>query len=191
MPEPSQITVLLNQLNSGKDEALEQLMPLVYDELRGMARQQLRFERQGHTIQPTALVNEAYLKLINQHNINANHRTQFLMIAGQMMRRVLVDYARKHKRKKRGGGIKPVPLEVAEEFLSDKEAQEVLSLDDALERLEKVDPRAAKVVECRFYAGMSLSETAEVLNVSTKTVQRDWLAARAWLRKEVTFEISP
>ena len=179
----------MQQLESGQDEALEQLMPLLYDELRGIARHQLRYERAGHTINPTALVNEAYLRLINQNQINADHRTQFLMIASKTMRRVLVDYARKHKRQKRGGGVAPVPIDLVENFLSDREADEVLELDDALSRLEKVDARAARVVECRFYAGMSLADTAEVLNVSTKTIQRDWLAARAWLRKEVAFEL--
>lgn len=166
-------------------------MPMVYNELRAIAGNQLRFERAGHTLNPTALVNEAYLKLMDQKKIQAAHRTQFLMIAGHIMRRILVDYARKRKRQKRGGDFQKVSMESVEPFLSNEEAEEVLSLDSALKDLEKVDPRASKVIECRFYAGLSLEETASLLGVSVKTVQRDWLAARAWLRKEVSIDVAP
>lgn len=189
MKEQGEITILLDQLGAGNEEALDQLVPLLYDDLRRVAHQQLRFERTDHTITPTALVNEAYLKLIKQRKIEAGQRTQFLMIAGHTMRRVLVDYARKHKREKRGGGVKPVPMEEVAPFLSDQEVEEVLGLDQALKQLEKIDKRGSKVIECRFYCGLSLDETAKLLNVSVKTVQRDWLAARAWLRKKVAIDL--
>ena len=185
MPAPGQVTQWLTRLREGDEDALEHLMPLLYDELRRMARQQLRYERPGHTLNPTALVNEVYLKLIQQRQIEAGHRTQFLAIASHTMRRILVDYARAKKRFKRGGGQQPVSLREAESFLTDQEADEVLALDEALERLAAVNERAGQVVQFRFYSGLSVEETADVLGVSIKTVQRDWLTARAWLRKEI------
>ena len=186
---PGQITQWLTRLREGDEDALEHLMPLLYDELRRMARQQLRYERPGHTLNPTALVNEVYLKLVQQRQIEAGHRTQFLAVASNTMRRILVDYARTKKRFKRGGGQQPVPLDEAEPFLTDQEADEVLALDEALERLAAVNERAGQVVHYRFYSGLSLDETAQVLGVSVKTVQRDWITARAWLRKEIAHEL--
>ncbi len=185
MLAPGQVTLWLTRLREGDEEALESLMPLLYDELRRTARQQLRYERPGHTLNPTALVNEAYLRLVQQKQIDAGHRTQFLAIASRTMRRILVDYARAKKRLKRGSGQQPVSLDEAEAFLTDQEADEVLALDEALERLAAVNERAGQVVQFRFYSGLSIEETAAVLGVSIKTVQRDWFTARAWLRKEI------
>ena len=179
------VTDLLHRLRSGDDDALEHLMPLLYDELHTLARRQLRGERAGHTLNPTALVNEAYLKLTQQHAVQAEDRTQFLAIAATTMRRLLVDYARTRKRLKRGGGVRPLPLDDALPFLSDDEADEMLALDEALTRLAAINPRGGQVVQYRFFGGLSLEETAEALDVSVKTVQRAWTAARAWLRKEV------
>ncbi len=179
------VTHLLHRLRDGDDTALEHLMPLLYDELHTLARRQLRGERAGHTLNPTALVNEAYLKLAQQHAVQAEDRTQFLAIAATTMRRLLVDYARTRKRLKRGGGVRPLPLDDALPFLSDHEADEMLALDEALTRLAAINPRGGQVVQYRFFGGLSLEETAEALDVSVKTVQRAWTAARAWLRKEV------
>ena len=161
----------------------------LYDELRDLARGQMRREAEGHTLTPTSLVNEAYLRLAGQRNISDADRTRFLGAAAQAMRRVLVDHARARLRDKRGGGARPVPLDELEDFLSDDEAEEVVALDDAMVRLAELSPRSAVVVEQRFFAGLTLDETAELLGVSVKTVQRDWLAARAWLRKEVRREL--
>ena len=189
MLAPGQVTQWLTRLREGDDEALEHLVPLLYDELRGMARWQLRNERPGHTLNPTALVNEVYLKLVQQRQIEAGHRTQFMAVASNTMRRILVDYARTKKRLKRGGGQQPVSLDEAEPFLTDQEAGEVLALDEALERLAALNERACQVVQYRFYSGLTHDETADVLGVSAKTVQRDWLTARAWLRNEVAQEL--
>lgn len=179
----------LEAMTGGDAAALDQVVRILYDELRGLARHKLRDERAGHTLSPTALVNEVYLKLARHDRIGAESRTRFLAVAARTMRRVLVDYARTRKRDKRGGGQVPIPLEDVEPFLSVEEAEEIVALDDALRRLATLDERAAQVVEQRFYAGMSAEETAELLGVSTKTVQRDWMAARAWLRKEVAREL--
>ena len=176
-------------MTGGDPAALDQVVRLLYDELRVLARQKLRNERAGHTLSPTALVNEAYLKLARHDRIGAGSRTQFFAVAATTMRRVLVDYARTRKRRKRGGGQEPVPLDEVEPFLSEEEADEIVALDDALRRLAVLDARAAQVVEQRFYAGMSAEETAQQLGVSAKTVQRDWVAARAWLRTEVARDL--
>ena len=189
MPTSGEVTQLLHRLDRGDDDALERLMPLLYDELRMVARKQLRRERRNHTLGTTALVNEAYLKLVGQQRLNAEDRGRFFAIAATTMRRILIDYARARKRLKRGGGQTPVPLDEAEAFLTDREADEVLALDDALERLAAVNPRGSQVVQYRFFSGLTLAETAEVMDVSVKTVQRAWVAARAWLRKEVAGEL--
>lgn len=182
---PGQVTQCLRRLRDGDEDALEQLMPLLYDELRVLARKQLRSERSGHTLSTTALVNEAYLRLVDQRQLRPEDRAQFFAIAATTMRRILVDYARARKRLKRGGEQQPIPLEEAESFLTDEEADEVLALDAALDRLATLEPRVVQVVQCRFYSGLTLDETAQALDVSVKTVQRDWIAARAWLRKEI------
>lgn len=161
-------------------------MALLYDELRRLAHQRLRDERSEHTLDTTALVHEAYLRLFHQQALDARTRADFFAIASNTMRRVLVDYARARRRQKRGGGQAMVPLDDVAPFLTDRAAEEVLGLDDALERLRGMQPRAVNVVEMHFFGGLTLSEIAGLLDVSEKTVQRDWQAARAWLRKEVS-----
>ena len=183
------LTVWLGRMNEGDSSALDQVMRLLYDEMRTLARHRLRDERPDHTLAATALVNEIYLKLSAQRRINAADRVHFMGVAAMTMRRVLVDYARSRTRAKRGSGSQPIPLEDVEAFLSFEESEEILALDAAIERLTALDPRAAKVVVQRFYSGLSVEETAQLLGVSTKTVQREWVAARAWLRKEVAHEM--
>lgn len=186
MDESGDVTRWLERLGAGDPGALDEVLRLLYHELHTIARARLRNERSNHTLSATALVNEAYLKLSRDERIGASSRTQFFGIAAKTMRRVLVDYARTRTRLKRGGGMaEHVSIDDVEPFLSDVEADEMLELEDALERLHALQPRAARVVECRFFAGLGVEETAAVLGVSAKTVQRDWLAARAWLRKEI------
>ena len=190
MSPDQDVTQWLRQMSDGDPAALDRVVGLLYDELRAMARSRLADERKGHTLSATAVVNEVYLKLARQHRIAAPDRTRFLAVAANTMRRVLVDYARTRRRAKRGGGEANVPLEDVEHLvLSDGEADEVLALDAALTRLAEINPRGAEVVQQRFYAGLSLEDTATLLGVSTKTIQRDWIAARAWLRKEVAREL--
>lgn len=179
----------LRLLAEGDSAALDRVIRLLYDELRDLARARLRSERPGHTLGVTALVNEAYLRLARQNRIAAESRTQFFAVASKTMRRVLVDYARTRKRAKRGGDAERVPLEEVEPFLTDVEADELLALEDALERLAAGNARAAEVVEHRFFSGLTIEEIAQIQGVSTKTVQRDWMAARAWLRKEVARDL--
>lgn len=183
--EEGDVTRALRSLREGDSSAVDALIPLLYDELRGVARQWLARERSGHTLGATALVSEAYLRLARQNRIEARDRQQFFAVAANTMRRVLVDYARTRNRDKRGGGVVAIPLDEAHAFLDAEEAEEVIALDGALERLAALDPRAARVVEQRFYAGLTVDEIAEVLGVSPRTVHRDWITARAWLRKEV------
>jgi RNA polymerase sigma factor (TIGR02999 family) len=182
-----QVTEWLVRWRAGDDRALEQLVPLVYEELRQVARQQLRRESAGHTLSATALVHEVYLRLLQQRQLSATDRDGFLGIASQTMRRILVDHARARSRLKRGGANRPGPLEPGNDppLLSDPEVEEVLAIDLALERLAQVDARAHRVVECRIFAGLTLEETARVVGISGKSVQRTWSAARAWLRKEI------
>ena len=185
MSASSEITVLLKALCNGEEEALDKLHALLYDELRELARYQLRNEREGHTLNPTALVNEAYLRLSKHDVINATERNQFFGIAGITMRRILVDYARARKSKKRGEGKEEVSLEHVEPYLTDQQSEEIIALDNALNDLTKINERASQVVAYRFFCGLSLEETAQVLHISSRTVQRDWVFAQAWLRKEV------
>jgi RNA polymerase sigma-70 factor, ECF subfamily len=180
-----EVTVLLDRWRSGDREAVEQILPLLYTELREVARRALRRERPNHTLSATEVVHEAYLRLLDQRQIVAKDRTELLSIAANTMRRLLVDYARTRKRQKRGNGEEPLPLEEIELFVNDQQAEELLALDLALERLAAANPRGCQVIEQRYFGGLSLEESAEVLQVSTKTVQRDYLAARAWLRKEL------
>lgn len=164
------------------------MVPLVYEELRRMARRHLRGERRSHTLRTTALVHEAYLRLADQHGLSGVERTRFFAAASNTMRRVLVDHARRRCRLKRGGGAEHLALEEGEDpalLLSEEECLELVALDGALDRLADLKPRAAMVVQHRFFGGLDLNETAAVLGVSSKTVQRDWIVARAWLRKEV------
>lgn len=169
--------------------AADELVAKLYEELRTLAHAHLRRERTGHTLSTTGLANEAYLRLVQQHSLAGIGRAEFFSAASAAMRRILVDSARARLRIKRGGGAEMVPLDDVEEFLSVDEAEEMVALDDALERLRVVNPRGADVVTCRFFTGLSLEETAETLGVSAKTVQRDWLVARAWLRKEVAADL--
>jgi RNA polymerase sigma factor (TIGR02999 family) len=183
------LTPHFQALTAGDPEALDRIVRALYDELRDLARRRLRDERSGHTLQATALVNEAYLRLSRENRISAESRTRFLAVASNTMRRILVDYARARGRAKRGGGAERVPLENVEAFLTDEEADEILALEDALVRLSQANPRGARVVELRFFAGLDMEEIAGLLEVSSKTVQRDWIAARAWLRKEVAADL--
>lgn len=168
----------------GNQAAGPQLIPLVYGELRRMADGYMRHERPGHTLQTTALVHEAYLKLVDQHSANWQSRAHFFGIAAQVMRRVLIDHARGHIREKRGGGREAVPLEEAVIF-SKERAEEFLELDRALAALATVDARQANIVELRYFGGLTVEETAEVLGISPKTVKRDWKVAKAWLHGEL------
>ncbi|MEK7316907.1 MAG: ECF-type sigma factor [Candidatus Eisenbacteria bacterium] len=186
-----EITRELDSLRRNEPGSLDRLVGLLYEELRRLARQRLRGERAGHTLDTTALVHEAYLRLFREPSIDVATRADFFAVASNTMWRVLVDYARARARQKRGGGEQPIPLEEVEPFLSDRAAAEVLDLDEALQRLRSMQPRAAAVVEMHFVGGLTMEEIATHLGVSTKTVQRDWQAARAWLRKEVSGAILP
>jgi len=179
------VTTWLERWRGGDREAFDRIMPLVYTELREVARRALRRERPDHTLSATALVNEAYLRLLRERRIAAEDRAGFLSVAACTMRRLLVDYARTRKRDKRGGGADLLPIDEAERFLTDPETEELLALDLALDRLATVNPRGCRVIEHRYFAGLSLEESAEALGVSVKTVHRDFLASRAWLRKEL------
>jgi RNA polymerase sigma factor (TIGR02999 family) len=184
--EPSQadVTILLSESTRGNQDAIERLVPLVYDELKRLANCYMRRERPDHTLQATALVNEAYLKLVCQQSVNWQSRSHFFGIAAQLMRRILIDHARRHLRKKRGGGQVVVPLDEGL-FFSTGQSALLLRLDEALERLAKLDSRQGKIVELRFFGGMSVEETAEFLGISPKTVKRDWSVAKAWLHGEL------
>jgi RNA polymerase sigma factor (TIGR02999 family) len=186
MPDaiPREVTQLLGQWTGGDRQALDELMPLVYEELRRMAHGHMARERDGHTMQATALVNEVYLKLKDRRTAQWKNRAQFFAVAAQLMRRVLVDYARQHARVKRGGGAPQLSLDEAMLVSKDK-GDEVLALDDALQKLEQFDKRKCQVAVMRFFAGLSAKETAEALSISVETVTRDWRLARAWLRNEL------
>jgi RNA polymerase sigma factor (TIGR02999 family) len=178
------MTQLLVAWSNGDEAALDELAPLVYDELRRMARRQMNREREGHTLQTTALVNEAYLRLVDQRDVRWQNRAHFFAIAARMMRRILIDHARSLRYEKRGGGAHKVSLEEAAE-LSGARAAELVALDEALNALAELDARKSRVVELRFFGGLSVEETAEVLSVSPETVTRDWRRAKAWLHREM------
>ncbi len=184
MATQAQATELLLSLSSGNREALNKLLPLVYDELRGIARRRLRHERPGHTLDTVGLVNEAYLKLIQLDRIQWNSRAHFLAIAAQAMRNILVNHALKRNRLKRGGGAPHVQLEEAA-GLPTADADRILALHEALERLAALNPRHARVVECRFFGGMTIEETATALDASPATIKRDWSLLRLWLGREL------
>ncbi len=181
-----QITQLLKQWSDGDAEVLDDLMPLVYVELRRQASGYLRRERSNHTLQPTALINEVYLKLIDQRDVKWQNRAHFFAIAAQAMRRILVDYARERKREKRGGAAENLPLDEALTIVSQEKSVDLVALDEALDKLAQFDERQAKVVELRYFSGLSIDETAEVLGVSNVTIRRDWNMAKAWLLQEIT-----
>ena len=185
MQSPDGITQLLLLWNGGDQTALEKLMPLVHSELRRLAGNYLRRERQGHTLQPTALVNEAYLRLVDQRNANWQNRAQFYGIAAQLMRRILVDHARLKHAEKRGGSKQERLSITSAHDLSTKPDLDVLALHEALEELATVDPQQARIVELKFFGGLSIEETAVVMNLGHATVERDWKMARAWLRRQL------
>jgi len=188
MTAPSEeVTQLLIAWSNGSQDALDKLMPLVYAELRQMAKRYMSRQAPGHTLQTTALIHEAFLKLVDQSEKHFQNRAHFFGVAAQAMRHILVDYARSRRYAKRGGGAAPVPLDEAA-VVSGERAAELVALDDALEALAKVDPRKSRVVEMRYFGGLSVEETAEVLKVSVDTVMRDWRLAKTWLLRELTGE---
>lgn len=181
---PGEVTELLLAWSQGDGRALDRLVPLVYDELRRLARHHMRCERPGHALQTTALVHEAYLRLVNQRSVRWQNRAQFFGVAAQLMRRILVDHARALHSAKRGSGVPTLPLS-EEATLSPERAEEIVVVDEALRRLKEIEPRKSRVVELRFFGGLSVEEAAEVLGTSPVTVARDWRAARAWLYHEI------
>jgi RNA polymerase sigma-70 factor (ECF subfamily) len=183
-PSPEEVTQLLKNWRSGDQSALDTLMPLVYDELHRMARRYMRRERAGHTLQTSALVNEAYLRLAGQRDIEWQSRAHFFAVAARVMRHLLVDYARNQKYAKRGGGAQQVTLDEAA-IVSTGRNEQLLALDEALARLASIDNRKSRLVELRYFGGMSTEETAEVLGVSAITVKREWQKAKAWLYREM------
>jgi RNA polymerase sigma factor (TIGR02999 family) len=181
----SEVTQLLREWSEGREEAREALLGLVYDPLRAIAERHLHGERAGHTLQPTALVHELYLRLVDQRRVDWNDRTHFFAVAAKVMRRILVDHARRRNSEKRGGGLVPVTIGAALEKAVE-ESFDVVALDAALESLEKVYPQQARVVELRFYGGLTIDETAEAMKISPATVSREWTMARAWLRRALS-----
>lgn len=184
MTSQHEITRLLADWSRGDRQALEKLTPLVYDELRRLASRYLRQERHGHTLQSTALVHEAYLKLVGQNQVQWQNRAHFFGIAAQMIRRILVDYARARTADKRGAGAEKLSLDEAI-ALPGYPDLDLIALDDALEGLATIDARQSRLVELRFFAGLTLEETAEVLQMSPATAKRDWVSAKAWLSREI------
>ncbi len=187
MSNSKRATELLLLVGNGHRQALDELLPLVYEELRAIARRKLRSERSGHTLTTTALVHEAYLKLVQLDRMQWQSRAHFLAIAAHAMRNILVDYAQRRKSLKRGGGARRVPLADAEatETLPVEDADRILALDAALERLSALDQRHVRIFECRFFGGMTIEETATALDVSPATIKRDWTLLRAWLAREL------
>jgi RNA polymerase sigma factor (TIGR02999 family) len=180
-----QITQLLIAWNQGDQSARDELTPLIYDELRRMARGYLRRERPGHTLQPTALVHEAFLRLIGQSQVNWQNRAHFFGAAARLMRQILIDHAETRRATKRGGGAERVSLDDADHFTVGPEI-DLIALDEALGRLEALDPRQGRIVEMRYFSGLTIEEIAEAIGVSPATVKRDWSMARAWLRRELS-----
>lgn len=179
------VTKLLEDWSGGDREALEQLMPLVYDELRRMAKRYMNSQPSGHTLQTTALIHEAYLKLADNKEKQFANRAHFFAVAANAMRHILVDHARSRQSEKRGGGVQKISLEEAA-IVSNERFAEVIALDDALKNLEKEDERKSRVVELRYFGGLSVAETAEVLKISPETVLRDWRFAKTWLLRELS-----
>ncbi|HXU35940.1 MAG TPA: sigma-70 family RNA polymerase sigma factor [Blastocatellia bacterium] len=184
---PNEVTQSLLDWSEGDKAAIDRLMPVVYDELRKLAHYHMGRERRGHTLQTSALVNEAYLRLIDQKSVQWRNRAHFFGIASQMMRRILVDHARSRQYAKRGGGAHRVSLDEAL-LVCEERVAEVVALDDALTSLAVIDKRKSQIVEMRFFGGLSIDETAEVLGVSPGTVMRDWTLAKAWLHREISKE---
>jgi RNA polymerase sigma factor (TIGR02999 family) len=181
------VTELLVRARDGDSSALANIFPLIYDELRRLAKQQLVREPDGHTLSPTALVHEAYMRLIDYSKMEWNGRSHFMAVAATAMRRILVDHARSHRSAKRGGGLKRVPIESVELGAEDR-ADLLIAVDEALVRLKEIEPRQAQVVECRFFGGMTEDETAEALGIGVRTAKRDWAKAKVWLHKEIALD---
>jgi RNA polymerase sigma factor (TIGR02999 family) len=181
------ITGLLLAWRSGDQDALDQLFPRVYEELRHIAHRRLGHEREDHTLGTTALVNEAYLKLVDQTRVQWSDRAHFFAVAARVMRRILIDYARRHHARKRGGDVAPVTLDdealANATLVADQRAEMLLALDEALTRLAELDERLSRVVECRFFGGLTEEETAQALSVTARTVRRDWVKAKGWLHQ--------
>jgi RNA polymerase sigma-70 factor, ECF subfamily len=188
-PKQHEITQLLAEWSDGNQSALDELYPLVYDELHRLARRYMSRERQGHTLQTTALINEAYVRLVDQRNVHWANRSHFFAISAQIMRRILIDHARRHAYAKRGGGAQQVSLDEAA-IVTRTAGAELLRLDEALKSLAEMDPRRSQVVELRYFGGLNNEEIAGVLNISENTVTRDWNMARAWLHQQLS-ESSP
>lgn len=184
-PNSGNVTQLLFDWRNGNDDALNQLMSLVYDELRGLAKRYMSRERVSHTLQTNALVNEAYLRLINQQDVDWQNRAHFFAIAAQVMRHLLVDHARAKQYAKRGGGAQQITLDEGVAIAAEQSV-DVLALHEALEQLAEVDERKSRIVELRYFGGLSAEETAEVLGVSEITIKREWLKAKAWLFRELS-----
>ena len=186
LQKSQEITRILQEWSNGKQEALDALLPLVYDELHQQASRYLRRERAGHTLQTTALIHETYLKLIDQREVNWQNRAHFFGVAAQAMRRILVDYAKARHRVKRGGAEENLPLEAATLAVSGERSVDLEALDEALTQLAELDERQARIVELRYFSGLSIEETAEVLHISSATVKTDWKSAKAWLYQEIS-----
>ena len=184
MDEPGDVTRLLGVANEGDPEAMRTVLALLHDRLREIAHRQLAHEADGHTLETDGLVNEAYLRMLGVERVRWRDRQHLLAMAARTMRRVLLDYADRRRAQKRGGGVVPVALDEAVVAV-DRHADDLRALDEALERLERIAPRQSRVVECRFFASLSIEETAAVLELSPATVKRDWIAARAWLNREL------
>ena len=184
-PSQKSITQLLKEWRDGDETALDRLLPLVYEELRRLAHHYMRRERPGHTLQTTALVNEVYLRLVDHKSMRWQNRAHFYAVAAQAMRRILIDHARSRNYLKRGGDVKMIQLEEAATVVQ-KQAADLIALDDALSELAAIDPRKSKIVEMRYFGGMSVEETAEALDVSPVTVMRDWSTAKAWLLRALS-----
>jgi RNA polymerase sigma-70 factor, ECF subfamily len=184
-PQQHEITQLLAEWSDGNQSALDELYPLVYDELHKLARRYMSRERQGHTLQTTALINEAYVRLVDQRNVHWANRSHFFAISAQIMRRILIDHARRNAYAKRGGGARQVSLDEAA-TITRSPGTDILRLDEALKSLAEMDPRRSQVVELRYFGGLNNEEIAGVLKVSENTVTRDWNMARAWLHQQLT-----
>lgn len=185
MDSRKDVTTLLTEWREGNQQALNELTPLVYQELRQLAARQLRHERPGHTLQSTALVHEAYLKLIDQRRVQFKDREHFFAVASQVIRRILVSYARSRNSDKRGGGKTMLAFDESIAF-ADRKNLDLIELDDALESLSEIDPQQGRIIELRFFGGLTIEATAQVLEISTSTATRDWNVARAWLHRELT-----
>jgi len=187
-PSPHQITGLLKAWSEGEQSALERLVPLVYEELHRLAHHYMARERPGHTLQTSALLNEAYLRLVDSPKPSWQNRAHFFAVSARVMRRILVDWARARRAEKRGGDVRPLELEEAS-VLSDALGTDFVALDDAMKALAAIDARKSEVVELRFFGGLSVEETADVLKVSPETVMRDWRFAKSWLRRELSRDV--